>query len=65
MSGLYQKYQVEKLDDEHGKHRACEFFVLDLTHDVAARAAALAYANNTADPVLSSEIRERVRILGS
>ena len=42
--GLYQKYQVTRLHDPSGKHRECEFYVLDLIHDGYARAALLAYA---------------------
>lgn len=37
--GLYRKYHVERLNDPDGKHRDCPFFVLDLRHDVYARAA--------------------------
>jgi hypothetical protein len=42
--GLYGKYFVERKEDVKGKHRDCEFFVLDLNHDVFAPAALEAYA---------------------
>lgn len=46
--GLYRKYAVTRLDaqerDYSGKHVQCEYFVLDLTHDEEARAAAIMYA---------------------
>ena len=41
--GLYQKYRVERLNDPTGKHADCPFFVLDIRHDLHARAALRAY----------------------
>lgn len=43
------KFLVQRADgrDAPGeRHFGCEYFVLDLTHDVHARRAALAYANS-------------------
>lgn len=42
--GLYKKYDITRLNDEEGKHDACEYFVLDLTHDKFAVPALRAYA---------------------
>ena len=45
--GLYNKYHVKRTDGSSRagkKHAACEYFVLDLTHDKHARVALLAYA---------------------
>lgn len=42
--GLYGKYRIEKVVDPTGKHRGCDFFVLDLTHDKDAVIALEAYA---------------------
>lgn len=41
--GLYDKFTVTR-NDGSPKHKDCRYFVLDLTHDAAARAAALTYA---------------------
>jgi hypothetical protein len=41
--GLYKKYNVSRVDDPTGKHKDCEYFVLDLTHDKHARAALQRY----------------------
>jgi len=41
--GLYRKYDVERIADPIGKHRDCEYFVLDLDHDPCAREALAAY----------------------
>jgi len=43
-TGLYTKYQVERLHDTKGKHKNCYFFVLDTTHDVYAKEALTTYA---------------------
>lgn len=48
-TGLYGKFRVQRTDgrDAPGeKHDGCSYFVLDLTHDEHARAAALAYAES-------------------
>ena len=46
--GVYHKYSVVRVDGRDskpgGKHFDCEYFVLDLTHDPAARKAAIKYA---------------------
>jgi hypothetical protein len=42
--GLYQKYQVKRLNDPNRKHDNCQYFVLDLTHDPYAIPALAAYA---------------------
>ncbi len=41
--GLYNKYHVERLNDPTGKHKDCEYFILDLVHDKHAYAALRAY----------------------
>ena len=44
--GLYNKYRVERTDGSsgpNGKHSACEYYVLDLTHDDFALPALIAY----------------------
>lgn len=63
-TGLYNKFVVQRVDGTDqpgGKHDGCEYYVLDLTHDVHAKAAMLAYADSCeADfPVLASDIRAR------
>ena len=40
-NGLFDKYQVARRD---GTHSECAYFVLDVTHDPAARVALLYYA---------------------
>jgi len=42
--GLYEKYRVERLNDEAGKHKYCTYFVLDLAHDKYSSVALEAYA---------------------
>jgi hypothetical protein len=49
--GLYTKYRVERTDGSSapmGKHESCEYFVIDLTHDVLAVDALRAYADSSA-----------------
>ena len=41
--GLYEKYEVLRLDDDEGKHYECRYFVLDPQHDPIARVALAAY----------------------
>ena len=41
--GVYEKYRVERLNDEAGKHKQCNYFVLDLVHDEFAVPALRAY----------------------
>lgn len=60
-SGLYQKYEVKRVDgrDAPGeKHENDCLFVLDVTHDPAARKAMRQYARSCerTRPVFSSEI---------
>ena len=46
--GLYSKYHVNRVDGRDirpgDKHYRCEYFALDLSHDPAARKAAIKYA---------------------
>ncbi|MBW4947595.1 hypothetical protein KZW06_28965, partial [Klebsiella pneumoniae] len=45
--GLYRKFDVRRIDGSDqpgGKHHDSEYFVLDLKHDLHARAALRAYA---------------------
>lgn len=42
--GLYQKYEVQRLNDATGKHDYCSYFVLDPGHDSFAKYALLAYS---------------------
>ncbi len=58
MRGWYAKYRVTKIGDITGRHRRCVFFVLDLTHDPAARRAALEYATAKNDPDLIRDLAE-------
>ena len=41
--GLYGKYYVERINDKKGKHKNCQYFVLDLVHDKYAYPALIAY----------------------
>jgi hypothetical protein len=64
--GLYHKYEVRRTDGTDqpgGRHDGCEYFVLDLTHDPAARDAALAYAARVRPtrPQLAADL---VRLVG-
>lgn len=60
--GLYRKYTVTRSDDSP-KHKDCNYFVIDITHDNHAKAALLAYAASCEDdnPALSSDIRDHFR----
>ena len=42
--GIYRKYEVRRLRDRKGKHKRCQFFVLDWVHDPFAIIAVRAYA---------------------
>lgn len=57
--GLYNKYLVERIDRSE-KHRDCEYFVLDITHDPHARAALHAYAVSCSQdhPKLAEDLYE-------
>jgi hypothetical protein len=46
--GMYGKFNVTRTDGTDapgGKHDGCRYFILDLTHDPLAAAAALTYAD--------------------
>lgn len=43
--GLLGKYEVQRVDDDQGKHDECRYFVLDPQHDPIARKALRSYAN--------------------
>ena len=63
--GLVEKFFVERLDgsSKPGKrHHGCEYFVLDLAHDVYAPAALRAYADACSDayPLLAADIRAKL-----
>jgi hypothetical protein len=60
MKGFRRKYQVTRIGDAAGKHDQCVFFVLDLTHDGAARRAALEYATAKNDPELLRSLAETI-----
>lgn len=64
-SGLYEKYVVLRNDGSSrpgGKHRGCDYFVLDLKHDKYARTAAYAYAKvcEAEMPELAADLRARL-----
>lgn len=59
--GIYNKYVVFRTDrrDAPGeKHEGCEYFVLDVTHDLHAIPALRAYADSCRDeyPVLAADL---------
>lgn len=61
MEGLYEKYKVTRTDgkSEPGeRHYLCNYFVLDLKHDIHARKAIMAYAESCRKlkPELSNEL---------
>jgi hypothetical protein len=59
--GVYRKYLVKRLGDRKGKHKRCEYFVLDWKHDRFAVDAMRAYANACAVdfPDLARELHQR------
>ena len=59
MSGLAQKYFVQKLNDPERQHDHCDFFVLDLSHSDAAVAAAKEYARLTKNTRLLLDLEEQ------
>jgi hypothetical protein len=65
--GLYHKYEVRRTDGagHAGAHQDCRYFVLDLSHDPAARYAALDYARQieTTRPNLAADLRQLVASL--
>lgn len=61
MQGVFRKFDVRRVDGSDapgGKHYGCEYFVLDVDHDVHAPAALRAYAQACKDthPLLSQEL---------
>ena len=61
---LYEKFVVQRTDRTDGrgmKHDACDYFVLDLTHDPHGIPAVLAYADacQATHPQLAADIRRR------
>lgn len=56
--GVYRKYYVERLNDEQGKHKHCDYFVLDPRHDPFAIEALRAYAKACKDeyPLLANDL---------
>jgi len=66
--GLFEKYTVQRTDgtDQPGeRHYDCAYFVLDLTHDSAARLAATVYAAvaQNWNPELSRDLKVLVKSL--
>ena len=62
--GLFQKFIVTRTDGKDApgqKHCGCEYFVLDATHDIYAKAALAAYAAACAEshPDLSNDLLQR------
>ena len=63
---LHEKYVVQRTDRTDGrgmKHDACDYFVLDLTHDPFAIQGVHAYADACEEthPQLAADIRNRYR----
>jgi hypothetical protein len=63
--GLYEKFKVERTDGSSapgGKHESCQYFVLDLTHDVHAKAAIWAYSESCQAqyPALARDLRAKI-----
>jgi hypothetical protein len=63
--GLYKKYNVTRADgssEPGGKHRHCDYFVLDLVHDPYAIDALQAYAIACRRdyPALSESLENRI-----
>lgn len=59
--GLYQKYEVTRLNDPEGKHDECRYLVLDPQHDLLAYYALGAYAYQASlhgYPALSEDIQK-------
>ena len=59
--GLYHKYNIERTDGSSamgGKHYACGYFVLDISHDRHAQPALVAYAKacREENPQLADDI---------
>ena len=63
-TGLYKKFEVKRTDgtDARGmKHDGCEYFVLDLSHDIYAAPALRAYARACAEkyPALARDLNHK------
>ncbi len=60
--GLYPKWYLERINDPDQKHDNCFVFVLDLTHDVHARFALIAYIESCKEdyPILAEDLREKL-----
>lgn len=60
--GYYKKFEVRRLDGRPDRTDS-EYFVLDLTHDKFAKAAALAYADACAEaiPNLALDLRAKLK----
>lgn len=57
--GLYRKYRVTRMDGEDrigGRHDTCDLFVLDVTHDTAARLALATYIDASDHPQLKADL---------
>lgn len=66
MEGLYSKYIVRRMDfqDEPGcKHEECQYFVLDLTHDLIAREVLAEYARQcrNTNPKLADDLEREIK----
>ena len=64
--GLYDKFIVTRTDgqsDPGEKHDGCDYFVLDLTHDVHALPALIAYEMSCRQdyPKLADDLAEKIR----
>ena len=61
--GLYDKYRVERRNDPTKKHKDCEYFVLDLSHDPFSWDAlnAYAFACERKFPTLASDLRNKMK----
>jgi len=60
--GLYHKYKVERIKpDPKGKHKDCDYYVLDMTHDTYAKVAIAAYVLECGIefPELAKDLTER------
>jgi hypothetical protein len=65
--GMFRKFNVTRTDGSSapgGKHERCEYFVLDVDHDHAAKAALTAYAMavHSTHPVLADDMVARYRL---
>ena len=64
--GLYEKFEVRRVDRSDkrgGKHHGCEYFVLDIAHDLHVLPALLAYAESCKNeyPELSVDLLEKAK----